>query len=77
MVLGIFGVTGNWAYNEFSQRQGIVGGQDLFVVHAQRNVTVDSLAPEGRVEKGGSLAVFLPPSLNEQLAVIDSHIKQA
>lgn len=77
LVLGIFGIVGNWAYNEFSQRHGIVGGQDLFVIHAKRNVTVERLAPEGGIEKGDSLAVFLPPSLQEQLAVIDSHIKQA
>ena len=77
LVLGVFGVAGNWAYNEFSRRNGIVGGQDLFVVHAKRNVTVERLVSEGRVEKSDSLAVFLPPSLDEQLAVIDSHIKQA
>ncbi|KAA2211327.1 HlyD family efflux transporter periplasmic adaptor subunit [Teichococcus oryzae] len=77
LVLGIFGVAGNWAYNEYSSRNGIVGGQDLFVIHAKRNVTVERLVSEGRVDKGDSLAIFLPPSLEEQLAVIDSHIKQA
>ena len=76
LTLGVFGVAGNWAYNEFSSRNGIVGGQDLFVVHAKRNVTIDNLA-QGRVEKGERLAEFLPPSLDGQLAVIDSHIKQA
>jgi hypothetical protein len=77
LTLGIFGVAGNWAYNEFSQRNGIVGGQDLFVIHAKRNVAVEKLVTEGAVKKGDSVAVFLPPSLDEQLAVIDSHIKQA
>lgn len=76
ITLGVFGVVGNWAYNEFSSRDGIVGGQDLFVVHAKRNVAIDNLA-RGRVEKGERLAEFLPPSLDGQLAVIDSHIKQA
>ncbi|MFC7557180.1 hypothetical protein ACFQU7_40605 [Pseudoroseomonas wenyumeiae] len=77
LILGVFGLAGNWAYNEFSRRNGIVGGQDLFVIHAKRNVTVERLVSEGKVEKGDSLAIFLPPSLDEQLAVIDSHIKQA
>ncbi|MBO1077319.1 HlyD family efflux transporter periplasmic adaptor subunit (plasmid) [Roseomonas marmotae] len=77
LTLGIFGAVGNWAYNEFSQRNGIVGGQDLFVIHAKRNVAVERLVTEGQVKKGDSIAVFLPPSLDEQLAVIDSHIKQA
>ncbi|MCI0755703.1 hypothetical protein [Teichococcus vastitatis] len=77
LILGVFGAAGNWAYNEFSQRSGIVGGQDLFVVHAKRNASADRLVSEGHVEKGSTIAAFLPPSLDEQLAVIDSHIKQA
>ncbi|WP_026190565.1 HlyD family efflux transporter periplasmic adaptor subunit [Methylobacterium sp. WSM2598] len=77
LVLGIFGAAGNWAYNEFSSRTGIVGGQDLFVVHAKRNVTTDKLAPEGRIEQGERLIEFLPPAIDGQLAVIDSHIKQS
>jgi multidrug resistance efflux pump len=77
LMLGIFGAVSNWAYMEFSRRSGIVGGQDLFVVHAKRNVTTDKLALEGHINEGERLVEFIPPSMEGQLAVIDSHIKQS
>ncbi len=76
-ILGVFGAASNWAYMEFSERNGIVGGQDLFVVHAKRNVTTDKLAPEGHIDEGERLVEFIPPAIEGQLAVIDSHIKQS
>jgi hypothetical protein len=77
LMLGIFGAASNWAYMEFSHRSGIVGGQDLFVVHAKRNVTTDKLAAEGHITEGERLVEFTPPAIEGQLAVIDSHIKQS
>ncbi|QRM34285.1 HlyD family efflux transporter periplasmic adaptor subunit [Microvirga sp. VF16] len=77
LMLGIFGAASNWAYMEFSHRSGIVGGQDLFVVHAKRNVTTDKLAPEGAIKEGERLVEFIPPAIEGQLAVVDSHIKQS
>jgi hypothetical protein len=77
LMLGVFGAASNWAYIEFSHRSGIVGGQDLFVVHAKRNVTTDKLAPDGHINEGERLVEFIPPAIEGQLAVIDSHIKQS
>ena len=62
---------------EFSHRSGIVGGQDLFVVHAKRNVATDKLAAEGHITEGERLVEFTPPAIEGQLAVIDSHVKQS
>src|SRR4028118_361509 len=37
---GLIGFAGCWAESRFAQRDGIVGGDELFVVHARRDSNV-------------------------------------
>src|SRR4051812_48412495 len=76
-LLGSGGVIGCWVANEFSTRDGIVSGEELFVVHAKRDVNIVYLADYAPVSEGQVIAELVPPSMNGQMAVLASRIEEA
>jgi multidrug resistance efflux pump len=77
MAAGVFAALASWIFNEYTDRPGVVSGNDLFVVHSRRDAQVTLLAEHGPLEAGQLLAEFTPPALAGQLAIIGNHIDEA
>jgi len=75
--IGAVGAALNCIVSEFTGRAGVVDGVDLFVVHAKREASIQTLVQEGKVEEGSLIAELRPPSMEGTLAVLDSQIKEA
>jgi hypothetical protein len=77
LIFGLTGALGTWIVNEFSERSGVIGGNDLFVIRSKRDANIHYLAAEGSVTEGKLLVEFTPPGIAAQLTVLDSQIKEA
>lgn len=75
--LGLLGLATSWGFSELERREGIAGGNDLFVVHARRDNTSLRLTPRDEVGSGEVIAEFVPPANQTQLAVKDIQQAQA
>src|SRR5215208_5314539 len=76
-MFGCASLVGWWALNEFRGRSGIVGGSELFVVHARREGAVQHLTKAATVREGEILAEFLSPADQSRLASLDVQRAQA
>ncbi len=76
IVVGLLGVCASWALNHFADRNGIVDGGALFVVHARRDANI-TMTRGDEVAEHAVLAEYHPPTLGTQLQVIDSQIGEA
>jgi len=77
VVLGAIGVLTAWGSSELEKREGIAGGNDLFVVHARRDNTILNLTSGDEVEAGEVIAKYVPLANQTQLAVKDIQQAQA
>ena len=77
LMLGAGGGLGTWGYNELSERSGVLGGNDLFVIRSKREANIQYLAAAGSVTEGKVLVEFIPPGIEAQLTSLDSQIKEA
>ncbi|AWI88083.1 HlyD family secretion protein [Methylobacterium sp. DM1] len=77
LLVGAIGATVPWILNEYTSRNGVVDGADLFVVHAKRDAVIERLAPEGQIDEGAVIAELRPPAIEGTLAVLDNQIKEA
>ncbi|WP_230530680.1 diguanylate cyclase [Microvirga roseola] len=66
-----------WAFSKLERRDGVAGGNDLFVVHARRDNTALRLTSRDEIEAGEVIAEFVPPANETQLAVKDIQQAQA
>ncbi len=77
VALGAVGVLTAWGFSELEKRDGVAGGNDLFVVHARRDNTVLNLTSRDVVEAGEVIAEYVPLGNQTQLAVKDIQQAQA
>lgn len=77
VALGAAGILAAWGFSELEKRDGVAGGNDLFVVHARRDNTVLTLTSRDSVEAGQVVAEFVPLANQTQLAVKDIQQAQA
>jgi hypothetical protein len=76
-LLGAATIAVSWAFHEFQGRSGIVGGSDLFVVHAKRETAAEQITSADIVSTGDVIAEFLSPADRTRLAGIDLQRGQA
>jgi len=77
VALGVLGALISWGFNGLEKRDGVAGGNDLFVVHARRDNTVLNLTPRDEIEAGEVIAEYVPLANQTQLAVKDIQQAQA
>ncbi len=75
--LGAVGFLTAWGFGELEKREGVAGGNNLFVVHARRDNTVLTLTSRDVVEAGEVVAEFVPLANQTHLAVKDIQQAQA
>jgi hypothetical protein len=77
VAVGAIGVLTAWGFIELEKREGVAGGNDLFVVHARRDNTVLNLTSRDKAEAGEVIAEYVPLANQTQLAVKDIQQAQA
>jgi hypothetical protein len=74
---GAIGLLGTWAFSHLEKRDGIVDGNDLYVVRARQDSAALHLTPRDEVQAGEVIAEFVSPENQRQRTLNDLQLAQA
>lgn len=77
VILGVGSVTLTWAFREAERREGIAGGNNLFVVYGRRDNTTLRLIATDVVKARDIVAEFVPAARQSQMDVLTFQAAQA